>query len=70
MKNTEKPAHVALDAEIVRFKADGAPVWQPIIIERWDDGRSAFTRPAIYCASWHGAINEAHEYLAKPRDTF
>lgn len=63
MKNAP---HTALDAEIVRFTADGAPVWQPIVIERWDDGKSLFTRPASYHASWQEAINAAHEYLQTP----
>lgn len=63
--SAHKP-HTTLDAEIVRFSRDGSPVWQPIIIERWNDGKSSFTRPASYHRSWHEAINAAHEYLQNP----
>lgn len=65
---TARIEHTALDAEIVRFKADGRPVWQPRIIKRWDDGRAEFIRPAIYKATWQAAIDAAHDYLANPTE--
>jgi len=62
---TGKP-HVALDARVICFGADGKPVWQPTIIERWDDGTSHYTKPAIFTKTWVAAITAAHEYLAQP----
>lgn len=63
---TNKHPHVALDAEIGRFEADGRPVWTPIIIERWDDGKTSYTKLSTACGSWKEAINTAHEALQSP----
>lgn len=62
--------HIALDAEIVRFREDGSPVWQPRIIKRFDDGRTEFIRPAIYQRTWIDAIQAANAYLVNPTEVF